>query len=165
MKQRLVLFFARWAMGGIFRDIAEGKKGPKAKAAYWWLVGKKRPVAAILGLLFAALVSFDPALALRIAPGIALVIGVLVTWGFVDAKWREMGPLPEWAPVFAKVMSVGPIFAGIVALIVEVLQKVPDTRCAWCDPLALKVQLAAAAVAASTAWLSARFTEPPAISD
>jgi hypothetical protein len=160
MKRKLIEMGARWLLGGVFREIAEGKKGPKLRAIYWKVAGQKTRIAAVLGLLFAGLAAFDPALATRIAPTAALVIGLGVTVGLVDAGWRSAKPPAEWAEAFSKLMSAGPALAGVVALAVEYLPQIPG--CEWCDPLALKLQLASAAVAAATAWLAARFALPPA---
>ncbi len=162
MKTKLVEWAARWFLGGIFRNVAEGKKGERLKAAYWWLVGKKRTWAAVLGLAFAALVKWQPETAARVQDPMLLVIGLLVAWGFVDAQWREAGPLPEWTPIIAKLLAAGPAAAALVALGVEVLRTMPDT-CSWCDPVAGKVETLAAAVAAATAWLAARATPPPEV--
>lgn len=163
VKQKLVAVIAKWALGGIFRDIAEGKRGARLKRLYWSIAGKKRVTGAIIGVLFAAAAYFEPALAARHAEAAVLVIGLLVGWGFVDAAWRDGRPLPEWSAPFAKVASAGPALAAIVALLAEYLPQVP--HCSWCEPLALKIQLGAAGVAAATGWLAARFASPPALND
>ncbi len=163
MKQKLVAVIARWALGGIFREVAEGKRGARLKAAYWWLAGKKRMTGAVIGLAYAAVFAFDQQLAARIAPTVAMVVGLFVGWGLVDAAWRDGRPLPEWQAPFAKIMSAGPALAAIVALAVEYLPQIPG--CTWCDGFALRVQLVAAAVATGSGWLAARFSAPPTISD
>ena len=159
MKSKLVGIIAKWALGGIFRDIAEGKKGEKLKALYWKAAGKKTVTGAIMGVLFAALLYFDPSLGGKVEPVAVMVIGLLVGWGLVDKSWRAGKPLAEWGHSFREVMSWGPALSAIVALLVEYLPKIQG--CSWCGPLALKIQLAAAGVAAATAWLAARFTDPP----
>jgi hypothetical protein len=161
MKQRAAVLVARWALGGIVREIAEGKRGPRAKAVYWALAGHKRESAAILGLIFAALVTFEPATAAHIAPTATAVLGLLVAWGLVDSEWRKSTLPSEWSDELQQLLSYGPAISALVALVVEYLPQIPS--CDWCAPLAFKLQLVAAAVATATAWLAARMAPPPAV--
>lgn len=150
---------AKWLLGGIFRDIAEGKKGERLKRIYWWLSGRKRTWSAIAGLAFAGFVAWKPDLATEWAPAITLVLGLMVTIGIADADWKIAPPPVEWAAAFQKVLSCGPALSALVALLVEFLHKIPG--CASCESLAPQIQAVAAATAGVTAWLAARFAIPP----
>jgi len=67
------------------RAAAEGKLGPRWKALYWGLAGKKRAISVCLGIAAGALL-----LAGYVQEGTALgaVAGIGVALGIVDANWR-----------------------------------------------------------------------------
>jgi hypothetical protein len=161
MKEKMLAILAKWFLGGIFRDIAEGKKWPAVTKIYWALVGQKLLISFGLGTVAAAIAYFNPDLARSAAPGLAMVISLGIAAGLVDKGFRATAPPVEWAKTFSQIMSVGPVLSAAVALIVEWVPKVPN--CDWCDPLAAKIQLWVAATAAATAWLSARFAEAPVV--
>jgi hypothetical protein len=152
-------FLAKWILGGIIRDIAEGKKGKKAQDIYWWLAGKKTATAAIAGLLFAALATWQPEVAKAWAPTVTLVLGIAVSVGLVDKAWRD-SPMPvEWVKAYKTLLSAGPAISAAVALVVELLPRVPG--CESCSGWVVHIQEMTVAVAAATAWLSARIARPP----
>ncbi len=158
MKNKLVQFFVKWALGGIFRDVAEGRRGARLKALYWALVGKKRAIGFTLAAVLGGTALVDPKLAAQIAPYVGTIAGLLVGWGLLDAGWRKEKPPAEWAQAFRQVMSFGPLVAGIAALAVEWLPQIPG--CVRCDHAAGWIQVGMAAVATATGYLSARFAEP-----
>jgi len=149
----------RWLLGGIIRDIADGKSGAGPKKVYWYLCGKKTTVSAIAGLAFAALAAWKPQLALDWAPTVTLVLGIAVTVGVADRAWKDAPPMTEWTIWVSKVLSAGPVIAAAFALIIQYLPMVPG--CDGCASLVPQVQWLAGAVAAATAWLAARWNVPP----
>lgn len=160
MKSRLISFAARWFLGGIFRDIAEGKgKYARLTPLYWKLAGVKTRTAAVVGLLFAALAAFNHQLFAQYQKPILGVLAFLVTVGLVDADWRTERLPPSWLEAFAKLMQAGPAISGAVALLVEYLPQIPG--CESCAGLASRIQTGAAAVAAVSAWIAARYYVVP----
>lgn len=153
-------WIVRWFLGGIVREIAEGKKGEGPKRVYWWLTDRKRTWSALAGLFFAALVTFNAPLAEKWAGTFTFVLAVMVTIGIADKDWKKAAPLAEWVAPVQALMSAGPVLAGIVAFVVEFLPQVPN--CASCGHLALEIQFYAGVVAAVTTWLAARLAPPPA---
>lgn len=158
MKSKIALVLVRWFAGGILREIAEGKKGPKAKAIYWRLAGWKTDSGFILACAFGALWTFEPALAQQIWPAALSMIGILISAGLLDKNWRAEAPPVAWAQAFSSLMSWGPALSAAAALGVEVLARL---HCSWCPVASSKLEVFAAGCAAGTAWLSARFAEPP----
>lgn len=68
------------------KDAADGKLGEGWKKAYWYTVGKKRVVG--IGVLISSLVLM--ALGYLAAAGyMALLAGVFISAGMIDANWRE----------------------------------------------------------------------------
>jgi hypothetical protein len=146
------MFIVRWLAGGIMRDVAEGRKGARAQAAYLWLAGKKTYTGLILGLLLGAVNFFAPEAASRINEPAGLITGLLVGWGLLDKTWRNTTP-PEWAGEGLKLLvSLGPAASGLVALVAQLRPDLAPTVDAW-----------AAATAAATAWLGTRLNDPPAL--
>lgn len=140
----------RWFMGGIIRDIAEGKRGPKLKAAYWWATGKKTVTGFFLALLLTALYAYQPDVAAAWAPAMGTVAGALITLGVIDKQWRESTP-PVWFPEALKTLvSLGPLASIIVAGLAKAL---PNHTA--------QIEAGAAAVGAATAWLAAHVSDPP----
>jgi len=155
---KLTTWAVRWFAGGIVRDIAEGKKGERAKAIYWWLAGKKTLSAAILAILFGALYAFQPDAAERLAQPAATVIGMLVAWGLIDKTWRNADP-PKWVgDALQHLISFG---AGLAVLFALVVNGLHWWGCASCPVYEEHARLAADAVAAAATWLAAWLNDPP----
>jgi len=152
-------FVARWFLGGVVRDIAEGKNGDGPKRLYWYLSGKKTIISSIAGLAFAAFAAWKPHLAFDWAPTATFVLGVMVTVGIADREWKNAPPMTEWTIWLAKVLSAGPMIAAGFALVIQYLPRVPG--CDGCAALVPHVQWAAGAFAAATTWLAARWNVPP----
>lgn len=149
----------RWFLGGIFREVAEGKRGEQLKRAYWWLSGRKRTWSAIAGLLFAGLTAYRPDVAVHWAPAIVGVLGFMVTVGLADKDWKVAPPPVEWATAFHEIMSFGPVLSAAVAFLAEFLPRIPG--CTACAGYVPPIREFAVATAAVTAWLAARFAVPP----
>ena len=152
-------WITKWLLGGVVRDIAEGKSGAGPKRLYWYLSGKKTQVSALAGLAFAALAAWKPQLALDWAPTITLVLGVMVTAGLADRAWKDAPPLEEWIHWLSHVLSAGPAISAAFALAIQLLPTVPG--CDGCASYVPQLRWAAGAFAAVTAWLAARWNFPP----
>jgi len=155
MKNRIIGFVARWLAGGIMREISEGKRGPVLYRWYWWAQGKKGSTGWILVLLLAGVYAVNPQLAEQIGPTVGTVAGLLVAWGFLDAKWRAAVPPGFVGDTLHLLLSLGPVLSGLTALAVAHLS--PE----WSE----RVEVGAGAVAMATAWLAARMAPPPFDSD
>lgn len=151
--------FVKWVLGGIVRDIAEGKKGAGLKRAYWLAAGWKTRTSAVAGLVFAALATWHPEIVARYGSEITFVIGVLVTAGLADADWKKAAPPQAWADALHQLMAWGAALSGLLFAVQWALLHVPG--CAACPRLAPEVQWYAGAIAGVCTWLAARFAEPP----
>ena len=149
----------KWFMGGIVRDIAEGKRGPRAYKVYWAMQGRKTYTSIILGILFAAFAFFQPDIAKQWAPTILPIIGFCVTAGLVDKEWRNSLPPVAWKEALAAIMAAGPAISAVFVVVANLVAKIPG--CESCEGFAEKANYIAGAVAAATAWLAARFSPPP----
>ena len=142
MKGKLIEYAIRWLAGGIMREVADGRRGPKALAAYRFMVGKKTALGWILAVILAAIAAFYPQLDVRIAPAMATVAGLFMAWGFLDRDWRTSEP-PAW---------VGEGF---------LVRYLSGAGCAGCGEWAHRIDLAAGSVAMATAWLATHLARPP----
>lgn len=149
----------KWVLGGIVRDIAEGKKGAGLKRAYWLAAGWKTRTSAIAGLVFAALATWHPEIVARYGGEITFGLGVLVTAGLADADWKKAVPPFAWSDALHAIMAWGAALSGLLALAQFALMRIPG--CAVCPRLAPEVEWYASAVAGVCTWLAARFAEPP----
>jgi len=152
-------WITKWFLGGVVRDIAEGKSGEGPKKLYWYLSGKKTIVSSIAGLTFAALAAWKPQVALDWAPTVTFVLGLAVTIGIADREWKNAPPPEEWKHAYTHVLSAGPVIAAAFALVIQYLPLIPG--CEACPSFVPQVQWAAGAFAAITAWLAARWNVPP----
>jgi len=158
MKGKLIEYAIRWLAGGIMREVADGRRGPRALAAYQFMLGKKTATGWILAVVLAAIAAFDPQLALKIAPALATASGLFMAWGFLDRDWRTSEP-PAWVGEgFHTLVSLGPVLALITDLLVRYLS---GAGCAGCGEWAHRIDLAAGSVAMATAWLATRLARPP----
>jgi len=86
------------------RAAAEGKLGPRWKALYWGLAGKKRWISAAFGIFSGALSLAGYQHVAEACAGIA-VVGVAL--GFVDANWRT----EQWGADWLKDSAVWRVLA------------------------------------------------------
>jgi hypothetical protein len=152
-------WITKWLLGGVMREIADGKRGSGPMKLYWYLSGKKTAVSSVAGLAFAALTAWRPDLALDWAPTITLVLGVMVTVGLADRAWKDAPPLEQWTRWLSEILSAGPAISAAFALAIQLLPSVPG--CPSCADYIPQLQWAAGAFAAATAWLAARWNVPP----
>lgn len=151
MKGKALEFGARWLLGGILRDVAEGKKGRHVYAAYWWLKGRKTIAGFVLAIIAGALAAFTPAEFAAIAPYAAIAGGVVINAGLLDKTWHNSEP-PAWASeALHSIVAAGPVLAALVAGLGRVLPNGwGDTLDLWC-----------LAAAEATAFLAAKLAPPP----
>lgn len=151
MKNKLFEWGANWLLGGVLREIAEGKRGAKAQRAYLWLQGKKTITGFVLAVLAGALAALAPETRDAIAPGLGLVAGLAINAGLLDKTWRSAQP-PAWASeALHAVVSAGPVVAIGVAALGRVIPG------GWGD----RLDMACLAVGQATAFLGAYLAEPP----
>jgi hypothetical protein len=144
------------------RAAAEGKLGntpddrAKARAWYWWLVGKKTGTGLALLVLTAILAAFPETStygAYIVGPGALL----LIEWGVLDKAWRDYRPTwlsSPWARILAThTAEVGTAFAGAFTW--------QQSQCsgAWCPYLG-GLLIALAAVAVQFGFLDAAWRAP-----
>lgn len=163
MKRKLLTLLAKFLAGGLVRDIAEGKRGPRLKAIYWRLAGRKTYTGFLLAALAGGMALADPTLAEQVAPVLGTIAAVLVSAGLLDRGWRSAPPPVALSQAWQQVLAFGPALAAVTALLIEWLPRVPG--CAWCTDVAGYLQLGVAAMGVAVGYLAARFAEPPAIAD
>lgn len=163
MKKKLALIAIKLFAGGLFRDIAEGKRGPKLQALYWRLCGYKRLTGFALAAVLGGMAVADPALFASLAPTLGTVAALFVAWGFLDKGWRTAPPPVEISAAWHSLLAFGPILAAVAALAIEWLPRIPS--CGWCADVAGYLQISVAAVGIASGYLAALLTEPPAITD
>lgn len=150
MKNKLFEMGARWLLGGVLREVAEGKRGPKLQNAYLWLQGRKTVTGFVLAVMTGAVLALAPEQTALIN-GLGTLAGVAVSAGLLDKTWRNAQP-PAWASeALHAVVASGPAVAIGVALLGRVLPG------GWGD----RLDLVCLAVGQATAFLGAYMAEPP----
>jgi hypothetical protein len=149
----------KWLTGQI-RAAAEGRLGPKWKAAYWKTVGWKRYTSFLLGVLGTVLTG----LGYTEAGAMLLTVGTVgVSLGFVDTKWRE-DSVPDWveqSKVWRFFADNAPVLAALMFIAYWWFSGTACTLGVWCA----RVELVLTAIGYAfvhvglldTAWK----TEPP----
>lgn len=139
----------RKVLTGKVRAAAEGKLGDtpderaRWKAAYWWLVGKKRVIGAILGAATAVLAAFP--VTAPSAPYVGTLAALMLSWGLLDMAWRDYRPAWLSAPL-ARFVAAHPAELGGAFTAAFAWQR-SDCTGGWCSWLgAALVALAALAV-------------------
>lgn len=160
MKNKLIEMAGKWLLGGVLREVAEGKRGPKAQAVYLAMAGKKTYAGFAMAALLGALMTYDPLTGAKIAALLGPWVGILIGAGLLDKAWRTdrpawAGDALGWLTGLSASLSLG------VTLILHVLGEMPgcDACSLWHD----RLEDVAMGVGAATLWLNRFIAEPPAI--
>ena len=113
-------------LGREANKIAEGKRGPRAQSFYWFVAGKKRLTALVLGGVAVLAAQLGPEGEV-VASVVASVAGVLLTLGFLDKDWRQpQEKLPEAiAGVGTYSATIGAALVAATELFTALGAKVP----------------------------------------
>jgi hypothetical protein len=163
MKRKLIEAALRWFAGGVFREIAEGKRGPTLQRWYIFAQGKKTKTGGVLAFLLLAVGALRPDLVHEVGPWLGTAATILVAGGLIDKQWRKQAPPKELAESFHTVMSFGPVVAAGFALLVELLPRIPN--CASCADWVSTLQVLAAGIGTATGWIAAHLSDPPDLSN
>lgn len=162
IKRDAVQAAVRWAAGGIFREIAEGKRGPKLQKWYLAARGYKTATGGLLALLVAGFMFAAPqtASSTLATPLFGAAAGVLIVGGLIDKAWMVQPPPTWFMDALHEVMSYGPLLSGIVAALTQFLPLVPG--CEQCQAAVFYIDVGSGAVASATGWLAAYCAKPHA---